>query len=152
MSRQLYQIMRFQIVLDAQRGGTQFSTAYAYAWANGVYPALREHSHDEDFADDFDLSRDAVTAVLKHMNEKWLAKEALTFYDLEDAFGGKYGDGSSVGPQLDRSDLMQISRYIFLEGDRFDAAFWDALFANGTAPAEATMLGRPFTADELYLD
>ena len=75
-----------------------------------------------------EIKREFANAVLKYCDQKWQAKEDLSFYDLEDHFG------------RERVELIRILRYAHLSR-RFDDVFFRGILAN--CPMEAYRPERP---------
>ncbi|HBC7420215.1 TPA: hypothetical protein KEY88_002908 [Serratia marcescens] len=123
----------------------EFSDAYLYAWESGVYPFMSDTDGSvprrphELYAEFFTTSKEKVKFLLKRLDDAWIKKECLTFYDLEDELGVR--SFSSNG--WDRCDLINICRYLYLDGC-FDNAFWAALIENGKCPSEALSLTSDF--------
>lgn len=153
MSKQLYELMRVKIIEAGRRQDDFVPPSYAYAWASHVFPLLHETSVQHAFANEFEILEREVSLVHSFMADEWTAKRPLTFYQLEDEFGGKDGGYSGARANLGRWKLMRIVRYIALEGrrDRFDDAFWKQLLENGSCPAEALRLDRPFELGDLSI-
>jgi antitoxin MazE len=77
------------------------------------------------------------------MDEKWLKKETITFYDIEMPYkaGSKRWAGRTA-----RTDLIAICRYFFLQ-NLFDEKFWKAFTSD--CPAEAHGITATWDRDEL---
>ncbi|ROP56172.1 hypothetical protein EDF81_3722 [Enterobacter sp. BIGb0383] len=131
---------RLQVLHIGKHHG-EFGDAYLYAWESGVYPVMSDTDGSvprrphELYADFFVTSQYKVSFLLKRLDDAWHKKEDLTFYGLEDELGVR--SFSSDG--WDRSDLIHICRYLYLDGC-FDKNFWDTLLENGKCPSEALSL------------
>lgn len=119
----------------------EFSDAYLHAWESGVYPLMSDSDGSiprrphELYARYFITPKEKVEFLLKRLDDAWRKQEGLTFYGLEDELGGR--SFSSQG--WDRCDLINICRYLYLDGC-YDKAFWAALVENGKCPCEALSL------------
>ncbi|BCZ43662.1 TPA: hypothetical protein K8N54_004046 [Serratia marcescens] len=130
----------------------EFDDAYLYAWESGVYPLMSDtdgsvpRKPHEPYAEFFTSSKAKVEFLLKRLDDAWRKKEGLTFYGLEDELGVR--SYSSKG--WDRSDLIHICRYLYLDGC-YDKEFWDTLVENGKCPAEALSLNSEYDREiEIY--
>lgn len=128
-------------ILHLGKHHAEFSDAYLHAWESGVYPLMGDtdgsvpRKAHEPYAKFFTTSKDKVEFLLKRLDDAWRKKEGLTFYDLEDELGVR--SFSSGG--WDRCDLINICRYLYLDGC-FDKNFWATLIENGKCPSEALSL------------
>jgi len=133
--RALVDIQRTQVVLAKLAKQTEglVPSSYAYALDKRLCPVFdTEDGHP--FDEGYDIKREFANSVLKYCDQKWLAGEAPSFYDLEDHFGRQ------------RVELIHILRYAHLSR-RFDDAFFKAVLAN--CPSEAHGLAEPFDPSEL---
>jgi hypothetical protein len=151
MSQQIYQIMRTQIVVDIRHGGSTFSEAYAYAWSVDLYPFLHDTAMQRAFKSEFEITESDAMEVFSFIGDKFDKDETLTFYGLEDQFGGKFGDSSAKGTALGRLKLMRIVRYIALHDQTFGSEFWATLLKNGSCPSEALSLKGPLSEWDISL-
>lgn len=140
-------------ILHLGKNYAEFSDAYLYAWDSGVYPLMSDTDGSvprrphEPYAKFFTTSKNKVEFLLKRLDDAWLKKEELTFYDLEDELGVR--SFSSVG--WDRSDLIHVCRYLYLDGC-FDNKFWETLIENGKCPSEALSLTSELERDsDIYI-
>jgi len=139
MSEQLFELMRFQVMsASLQEGSRQrLDDAYVYAWSKGIYPVQHEAaSAHKPFKELFQYSEMQVDQVADFLDDHSIKNMPLTFYQLEDSFGGKDS----------RIMLLLICRYLFLS-KLFGDEFWSDLIKNGQCPAEAHGLTRPFNRD-----
>ena len=120
----------------------EYDDGYLYAWESGVYPwfsdtdgSVNQMPH-ECYPEFFKVKTETVQAVLKYLDDKWLAKEVPTFYELEEYFGGKWDEESG------RCALLDICRYAFLSR-RFDKSVWDKLLTLMQHPSEASSMCQP---------
>jgi len=120
-----------------------FSDAYLYAWLHSVYPIYDDSDSDiptrphEFFENSFHVSGQKVINVVELLDEKWMNNIPYTFYELEDAFGGKYDQ------EYGRMTLIFICKYSYLLG-HFDEGFWNHLVKPGPSPTEAKAIIRDF--------
>ena len=133
--RALVDIQRTQILLAklAKPTADLVPNSYAYALDKRLCPVFdTEDGHP--FDEGYEIKRGFANSVLTYFDQKWLAGEALSFYDLEAHFG------------RERVELIHILRYAHLSR-RFDDAFFSAILAN--CPSEAHGLNDPFDPSEL---
>lgn len=130
----------------------EFGDAYLYAWESGVYPFMSDTDGSvprrphEPYAEFFTTSKEKVRFLLKRLDDAWIKKEVLTFYDLEDELGVRSFNSNG----WDRCDLLHICRYLYLDGC-FDKKFWATLIENGKCPSEALSLTSDFDREfEIY--
>jgi len=149
-----FQIMRLKIMSMYLQENNPFGLAYVYAWDSGVFPLLHEGADwHAPFEGCFRVSEDEANRVFKVLCDRWDDKNPITFYELEDHFEVRSGRTS-----LDRSKLLYICRYFFLEGCRdglkgairsLDLNAWQTLVTNGKCPSEAhSIVGDP--SDEKF--
>lgn len=133
--RALVEIQRTQVVLAKLADATAsfVPDAYAYAIDKRLCPVFDTES-GHSFDDGYEIKREFVDSVLKYCDQKWQAKEALSFYDLERHFDHA------------RGELIHVLRYTYLS-HKFDDAFFNGLLAN--CPTEAHGLNDPFDASEI---
>jgi len=143
----LFQMTRFQILCTAKTKGTEdyLSSAYVYAWAEGVYPLFENTDLHKPFADQFRVSAEMVEELSKYLDEQEIQGAVPTFYQLEDYYGVR----SSRTP-WDRMQLIDACRYMFLRGMWGDE-FWKALLKGSDHPSEAKSIVRPYDASDIYL-
>lgn len=133
-----------------------YPDAFAYAVANSVCPVLHEDAGLEDpgdglstqhpFRSTYRVPYGQVKELAELLDAKWMAKETITFYDVEDHYGRTVpGTATWKGTDL-RMDLIHCCRYFALNG-LFGDDFWTAFLSN--APSEANDLARPFSLDDL---
>lgn len=144
----LFAQQRIQI-LHIGKHHNEFSDAYLHAWESGVYPLMSDTDGSvprrphELYAKYFTASKEKVEFLLKRLDDAWRKKEGLSFYDLEDELGVR--SFSSKG--WDRGDLINICRYLYLDGC-YDNKFWSALIENGKCPSEALSLTAELDRDQ----
>lgn len=121
----------------------EFSDAYLFAWYEGVYPFFedtdgsvqrRPHEH---YAEHFSISEQKVDELTKYLDDCFLNDDVPTFYELEDHFNVRHG-----GTKWDRSDLINICRYCYLQGHSWNEAFWTKLLTPMQHPSEASSIVR----------
>lgn len=140
-NHQLFQLMKFQILLAA-KSGVGISDAYAYAWDNGVYPFFDEGAtFHEPFSSHFDVTPEMVDDLTKYLDDCWMEKKVPTFYEIEDHYKVMIGR-----TKWDRSKLISTCRYLFLK-DSFDGQFWKTLLTPMEHPTEASSVTRKFSAE-----
>ena len=147
----LFQLMKFKILSLASRdiNSAKLPHAYIYAWDSGVYPLFNEGaSWHTPFADCFSISENKVEQLSKFLDESWISKKNLSFYELESEFG-VHGSTSSSS-DWSRYDLVAICRYMYL-GRAFDDEFWANLLENGKCPSEAHCIARELKESDIYL-
>ena len=148
----LFQLMRFNILSTAANGGESCSIhhAYVYAWQFGVYPLFHDSSQwHKPFQGQFAVSKDEVDELTKFLDDAWMEKKPISFYEVETAFG-VHGSARSSS-NWERWKLIRACRYLFLCGNSFDKDFWEALLKNGECPSEALSLARPMKITEIEL-
>jgi hypothetical protein len=147
---QLFQIARFNILVAAKTPGPDraLANAYVFAWDRGVYPLFHEGAHlHQPFSSQFRVLKEMVNELAKYLDDRWLAKEVPSFYELED-----YYDIRSGRTAWDRGNLIAGCRYMFLN-DMFDSKFWSTLLAGSDHPTEAKSIRRKFNVDDdIYLN
>lgn len=145
----LFQLMRFNVMKSFVENseGRNFTPSYVYAWDQGVFP-INDTGADwhKPFADQFEISESQIAEVLKFLDEVWLEKKTISFYELEDHYEVR------LGGAWDRSILLACCRYLWLHGHLFDDNFWAALVKNGECPSEAHSICRPLRADDVYFN
>ena len=144
----LFQVQRFNILSSARSGfaNSGLTPAYVYAWDAGIYPAFHDTAEwHAPFKPQFTASKEQVLELGKYLDEKWLAKEAVTFYELESRYDIR---GSS--PAWDRGTLIDACRYMYLN-KMFDENFWDTLINPGDCPTEAKTISYTYEEKDLYL-
>lgn len=144
---QLFQMARFNLLLAA-RAGQPLSNAYIYAWDSGVYPLFHDGAHlHQPFASHFPVTKDMVHELAKYLDDRDLANEVPSFYELED-----YYDVRSSRTIWDRMSLITACRYMFLD-HKFDEKFWGTLLRGSDHPAEAKSINSDFNAErDIFLN
>ncbi|MFT3912229.1 MAG: hypothetical protein QM737_22570 [Ferruginibacter sp.] len=144
-----------QIILTKFNSETKslYPDSYVYAISRSVYPIF----HEEKFLENdehkvhsmlpyyytYDVPEITVNMVAEFLDSKWLEKETITFYQLENKYKGDW-TGRTV-----RTDLMYILRYLFLYGT-FDEEFWKGILKPMEYPTEASNICKPFKLDEIF--
>ena len=142
----LFAQQRERVIFMKSMSESIYHDAYAYAWANGVHPALHASDYStadrihEFFSEHFLISKEFVDEVLIYMDDLSLKGKPPTFYELEESFGGR----------CERTSLVKICRYIYLN-NTFDKSTFDALLEEGKHPSEAANIASRFTIDELKM-
>ena len=142
--KQLFQIARFNVLVAAK--AELLPDAYAYAWANGVYPLFHEVAYlHEPFAAQFEVTKEMLEELGTYLDDRWLAKNVPSFYKLEDHYEVRLGVSG-----WNRHRLVAACRYMFLDGS-FDKPFWDALLKGSDHPSEAKAITQKFNVkDDIY--
>ena len=154
MTSKLFQNMRFNILSAALAPGTRdkIPDDYVFAWDNSVYPIYSNNEIVETFAEDFEVSREMMSELLKKLDEHWDHGNdpGITFYELEDYFEIRMGV-----TEWDRAKLINAVTYLYLhfrETRIFSQGLFDSLIHDSGAPSEANSFMRPFNRDEdVYL-
>ncbi len=125
-------------ILHLGKNFNEFSDAYVFAWESGVYPlfedgdgSLRNKPH-EIYEEFFTVRRSSVQKIMNRLGDAMGNKEQLTFYALE----SELGISSVSSGEIDRSDLIDICRYFYLNR-RFNKELWSSLLEAGQHPGEA---------------
>ena len=148
--KRLFQLARFNVLVAAKTADPDeelLPDAYVYAWANDVYPLFHESAHlHEPFAAQFRVTKEMVEELSKYLDDRWLAKDVPSFYQLEDHYDVRSGTTA-----WDRHSLLVTCRYMFLNNMMFDKAFWDTLLKGSNHPTEAKLITRKFNVkDDVY--
>lgn len=147
MNLQRFQILaRFVDAVDAR----SFSAAYAYAWDNGVYP-VGNHAGGwhEPYKLEFKVTEEAMDELTEFLDDRWMAGEQLSFYQLEAHFDPRRGYAGSF--TWGRAELIHACRYLKL-AESFDDDFWKALVGGHDCPSEAHSVSRPYTKADVYFE
>lgn len=151
----LAEIRRGQVLATKANPQTQdlYTNAFAHAILHSVCPifeedpelakTVAERTELFPFHETYEQSHETVEEVAELLDKKWLAREKITFYDLEDIYG--HGGKSWPGKCL-RINLINITRYFYLRG-MFDADFWKEFLSN--CPTEASDVGDPWDRQEI---
>lgn len=146
----LFQLMRFNILSEGSKDikSSAFSPGYIYAWESGVYPSYNDGADwHKSFPEQFRISDEEVTELGNFLDDKWLEKIPLSFYELEDHFGVRGSTHSSSS--WERGKLLVACRYMYLN-KMFDDSFWSTLVKNGKSPVEAGSIKKPFKESDIY--
>jgi len=145
MQSQLFEIMRFNILLAALNPVTasKVNDAYVFAWYHRVYPfAFGEDLQHETFSSAFRVDKTMIEELGKFLDQMWLAKTVPTFYDLETKYRGRGG--------WDRMELVYAIHYMKL-ANLFDDSFRTELMKNH--PSEASSISRKYDREnDVYLN
>lgn len=147
----LFQLMRFNILSTAvnANGDWPILPAYAYAWWSGVYPDCHEGAKwHQPFPEQFSVSREEVGQLIVLLDDAFMAKKPLSFYDVETTLGIHGAARSSSN--WERWKLVATCRYLFLSGS-FSTEFWAALLKNEECPSEALGIAREMKISEIEL-
>ena len=143
--QQKFQILALFTNPNAERNVT---SSYAYAWDRGVYPLLNDGAKwHQPYKDQFDIKEEPLERLLKLLDDRWMAKNPITFYELEDHY--QLRDKPIDG--WERYKLINACRYFYLH-DSFDKAFWVALLKSPNCPSEATNLARDLEIGDIYFE
>lgn len=144
---QLFQMARFNLLVAA-RSGQPLADAYVYAWDRGVYPLFHDGAHlHQPFASHFSVSKDMVHELSTYLDNRDLANDVPSFYELED-----YYDVRSSRTVWDRMSLIVVCRYMFLDR-RFGEKFWSTLLRGSDHPAEAKSINSDFAVErDIFLN
>lgn len=145
---QLFQLARFNVLAAAKTKGFDqaLSPAYIYAWEEGVYPIFQQMGGlHKPFASHFRVTEQMMDELSKFLDDRWLAKEVPSFYQLEDHY--KVRSGRTA---WDRVSLLIACRYMFLDR-AFDEDFWKSLLRESDHPTEAKSIIRKFSVDDTHL-
>ena len=146
----LFNIQKFQLLalFTSDRTGRNITPAYAYAWDNGVYPIGNDGAHwHEPYKEQFAVSEEQVSELAGFLDKKWLQKEKISFYELEDHYDIQ--GLSSSGSEWDRGTLIITCHYFYLLG-WFDDDFWKGLVGHSDCPSESHSIRREFTPEDVY--
>lgn len=149
MERQLFEIMRFQILSAAMRPEMtdKLTDAYVYAWEARVFPLFNEGAEwHHPFASQFVVPAELVSELSTFLDERSATKYFPTFFELEE----HYGLGNGRTP-WHRATLVRACRYLRLNG-LFDESFWSCLITPKEHPPEAAQITAKFDrARDVYL-
>lgn len=127
----LFQVVRLQILTpkDYRVPGYGTDASYKFAWDEEVYPYFHEGvTFHIPFEKMFKTSGKQVKEIAEFLDDKWMEKEKITFYQLEDKYGRH-------GEDWHRSKLIDICQYLCLKG-MFGKDFWTEFSSD--APTEAS--------------
>ena len=153
----LAEIRRGQILSTKANPQTAdlYTDAYAHAIMHSVCPIFEEEigfaeSTDEKlnlfpFYETYDVPHNLVQEIAELINPKWLNKEQVTFYNIEEQYdvGGKQWPGKVL-----RVDLINICRYFYLR-NMFDEEFWKQFMSD--CPSEASSVTDLWSREEIVL-
>jgi len=136
----LFQIMRFNI-LNAARSDVDkgtFSDAYIFSWENSVFPIGSNLEYHKPFEDMFQISKSQMDELAELLDERWIDNNPMTFYELEDHYGGKH----NMSGGWDRSKLLYACRYFYLREMFNGHSFWETMLKEMEHPIEASLITR----------
>lgn len=134
-AQQLFEVARLQIKLAAANPqiANRIPPSYLHAWEWRIYPMQGDSDGiAKSFESCFDVREDQVYELARFLDDRWIGKLPVTFYQLEDHFDVRYGES-----RWDRSKLISVCRYFFLM-DHFDSKFWSNLLTPMEYPSEAS--------------
>ncbi|UUT22108.1 hypothetical protein [Pseudomonas sp. T8] len=146
----LFNLQKFQLLalFTSDRTGRNITSAYAYAWDNGVYPIGNDGAHwHEPYKEQFAVSEEQISELAGFLDKKWSEKEKISFYELEDHYDIQ-GLASS-GSEWDRGTLIDACHYFYLLG-WFDEDFWKGLVGHSDCPSESHSIRREFKPEDVY--
>ncbi|AZE67777.1 hypothetical protein ACAW49_03230 [Pseudomonas sp. Env-44] len=146
----LFNLQKFQLLtlFTSDRTGKNITPAYAYAWDNGVYPIANEGaSWHEPYKEQFEIGEEQVSELAKFLENKWLEKEKISFYELEIHYGIRGAARSAY--EWERGSLINACRYFYLS-DWFDDEFWKGLVGHSDCPSESHSIRREFKPEGVY--
>ena len=146
----LFNLQKFQLLalFTSDRTGRNITPAYAYAWDNGVYPIGNDGAQwHKPYKEQFAVSEEQVSELAGLLDKKWLKKEKISFYELEDHCDIQ--GLSSSGSEWDRGTLIISCHYFYLLG-WFDDDFWKGLVGHSDCPSESHSIRREFTPEDVY--
>lgn len=142
MLKALYYIRKNQILqfyrLNPENCG--YSKSYVYAISHDCYPLFQSDEESDLYVDCYSIKKEFFHNFIKYIDEEcWIKQEYKTFYQLEDMFGHE-----------NRTEMMVILRYCFLD-ERFSRKeFWETITKNGECPSECRGLADEFSEWEVY--
>lgn len=144
MESQLFEIMRFNILVAAFNPATasRLDDAYVFAWDKRVYPFRSENSQHGAFSSSFHVDKSMMEELAGFLDKMWLAKTVPTYYELERKYGAH-------GP-WDRMKLIYACEYMRLAG-LFDDSFWTKIMSD--RPVEASSILQKYNRkNDVYLN
>lgn len=148
----LFLIQRFQIMALYTNTAAErtVSSAYAYAWFEGVYPLLHESAHwHQPYDASFAIPSMQMKEIFEYLSNAWSSGRKITFYQLEDHYGIK--GPKRPGPIWSQASLILACRYLYL-CEKFDATFWSGLLSGSQCPMEAEAIARKFESTDIYFE
>jgi len=143
-SKQAFMLIRTHLILAAHQRNSEdlVSDATLFAWTHDVYPGLTGDAEElaEPFASCFSVSSDMLTQLGKFLDNFSLRRKTVTFYEIEQEFGGK---------PWTRSMLVNTCKYMYLSNRFMD--LWDDCLKDGDCPIEAKSIKMKFDRNELFL-
>lgn len=145
----LFNLQKFQILaLFTSENTRSVTPAYAFAWDRGIFPVGYESAPwHKPYAEHFQVGEEQMDELLKFLDDTWMARKKITFYELEDHYdiSGSY----RPGPEWDRGGLIDACHYFRLRGS-FDDDFWAGLIGHSDCPSESHGIRTDFTPDHVY--
>lgn len=148
----LFSLQRFQILAlyTSTTAERTVSSAYAFAWSEGVYPLLHETaSWHQPYGASFAISPLQMRDLSDYLSSVWSSKREITFYQLEDHYGIK--GAKRPGPIWSQASLILACRYLYLYG-QFDTDFWLDLLSGSQCPMEAEAIAHKFESTDVYFE
>lgn len=130
-----------------------YSDAFVHAVLHSVYPAYHEDVAGTGlersdalrlfpFHDTYDVPEETVLEIGSLLDTRWMAREPITFRDLEKMYADRRWPGTHL-----RNDLINICRYFFLRRMFDGDDFWRTFMRD--APSQAQDITREWSRDEL---
>lgn len=131
-----------------------YDDAFVHAVTHSIYPIRHEHPGFKEttaerlaafpFYETYDCGYELVTRIFKLLDEKFVAKQKITYYDVEGPYKihGQHWEGADI-----REDLINICRYFYLANVFDDHDFWKNFMSD--APTEAASLTDPWSREEI---
>jgi len=151
----LFEMARRQILLGGldERAAPLIDDALLFAWQARVFPLLKPGKLEQEFADEFAVTKEMMTDLADRLRRILRLRETISFYDLEKIYGVKPGPQSVQTGSWDRFKLIDAIRYFYLADGAEEDDFYRGFIMPGGAPAEANDFMRPFhAASELRFD
>ena len=155
--RALAEIRRSQIVAIKGNPATAdlYPDAFVHAILHSVCPAYHEDvagtglAREEalrlfPFRETYDVPEETVLEIGSLLDARWMAKEAVTFRELEKLYSERPWPGTNL-----RNDLINICRYFFLRRMFDGDDFWRTFMKE--APSQALDITRDWNRDELVI-
>lgn len=146
MSRQVFELMRFQILTAALTdiGEEQLPDALVFALENRIYPIFEGEALHEPFDDYFFVTREKIQNLADNLDAHWRSGSTPSFSS---------GDRDQVmvaGTIWDRAALVNALRYMRLSRC-FDDAYWEALTEAADFTTDAESIRDPFDRQSIAL-
>ena len=143
-SKQAYTLMKTQLLVAARlpKSDSFLSDSTLFAWAHDVYPALgmNEDMLAEPFAQSFSVTREMMEELGGFIDETWLKRRSLTYYELEEEFSNL---------PWTRGGLINACKYMFIR--ELFSGLWEHLLEEGECPIEAKTITQPFDRKDIFI-